>query len=129
MRRILVDHARGRKREKRGGKGERVLLNVLDLASSENSEEILALDEALCRLERQEPELGQVVRLRFFAGLSVDQTAESLGISPRTVDRRWKFARAWLFRELHPDSAAARPDNDEKGQTYEQGPPETDRNS
>jgi RNA polymerase sigma factor (TIGR02999 family) len=102
MRRILVDHARTRHREKRGGKGERVLLNVLDLANTENSEEILALDEALCRLEQQEPEVGEVVRLRFFAGLSVDQTAESLGVSPRTVDRRWKFARAWLFRELHP---------------------------
>ena len=71
----------------------------LDLADAENSEEILALDEALCRLEQQEPEVGEVVRLRFFAGLSVDQTAESLGVSPRSVDRRWKFARAWLFRE------------------------------
>jgi RNA polymerase sigma factor (TIGR02999 family) len=114
MRRILVDHARSRHREKRGGKGERVLLNVLDLADTENSEEILALDEALCRLEQQEPEVGQVVRLRFFAGLSVDQTAESLGVSPRTVDRRWKFARAWLFRELHPDGSTARPDTEEK---------------
>ena len=114
MRRILVDHARRRNREKRGGKGGRVHLNVLDLANAENSEEILALDEALCRLEQQEPEVGKIVRLRFFAGLSVDQTAESLGVSPRTVDRRWKFARAWLFRELHPDGSTARPDNDEE---------------
>jgi RNA polymerase sigma factor (TIGR02999 family) len=111
MRQILLDHARGRNRKKRGGKLQRVPLNVLDLASLEDSEEILALDEALCRLEHQEPEVGEVVRLRFFAGLSVDQTAEALGIAPRTVDRRWKFARAWLFRELQterrPQSHAA----------------------
>ncbi len=112
MRRILVDHARTRNRDKRGGKRDRVLLNVLDLASAKNSEEILALDEALCRLEQQERVVGEVVRLRFFAGLSVDQTAESLGISPRSVDRRWKFARAWLFRELHPEDPTARPDNE-----------------
>jgi RNA polymerase sigma factor (TIGR02999 family) len=111
MRRILVDHARSRHCEKRGGKGGRVLLNVLDLANTENSKEILALDEALCRLEQQEPDVGEVVRLRFFAGLSVDQTAESLGISPRTVDRRWKLARAWLFRELHQDDSIAKPDS------------------
>ena len=114
MRRILVDHARTGQREKRGGKRTRVLLNVLDLADAENSEEILALDEALCRLEQQEPEVGEVVRLRFFAGLSVDQTAESLGVSPRSVDRRWKFARAWLFRELHSDGSTTRPDNKEE---------------
>lgn len=114
MRRILIDHARTRRRERRGGKGARVLLNVLDLANPANSEEILALDEALCRLELQEPEVGAVVRLRFFAGLSVDQTAESLGVSPRTVDRRWKFARAWLFRELHPDGLTARQDNEQE---------------
>ena len=114
MRRILVDHARTRQREKRGGKGARVLLSVLDLAHTENSEEILALDEALCRLEQQEPEVGEVVRLRFFAGLSVDQTAESLEVSSRTVDRRWKFARAWLFRELHPDGPTVRPENEEE---------------
>lgn len=114
MRRILVDHARARRREKRGGKGVRLLLNVLDLADAENSDEILALDESLRRLELQEPEVGEVVRLRFFAGLSVDQTAESLGVSPRTVDRRWKFARAWLFRELRPDGSTASPDNNEQ---------------
>ncbi len=114
MRRILVDHARGRNRDKRGGAARRVLLNVLDLANTENSEEILALDEALSRLEQQEPDVGEVVRLRFFAGLSVDQTAESLGVSPRTVDRRWKFARAWLFRDLHADGSTARPDKDER---------------
>lgn len=105
MRRILVDHARTRKREKRGGSRSRVALNVVDLAASEDCEEILALDEAFRRLEQQEPEMAAVVRLRFYAGLSVDQTAEALDLSPRTVNRRWKFARAWLFRELTDDEA------------------------
>jgi RNA polymerase sigma factor (TIGR02999 family) len=105
MRRILVDHARTRKREKRGGSRSRVALNVVDLAASEDCEENLALDEAFRRLEQQEPEMAAVVRLRFYAGLSVDQTAEALDLSPRTVNRRWKFARAWLFRELTDDEA------------------------
>ena len=81
----------------------RLPLNVADLATSENSEQILALDEALRRLEEQDAEAASIVRLRFYAGLSVDQTAKSLDLSPRTVDRRWKFARAWLFRELGDD--------------------------
>ncbi|QDT13818.1 sigma-70 family RNA polymerase sigma factor [Planctomycetes bacterium K23_9] len=104
MRRILVDHARSKNRVKRGGNAEKVILNVVDLATAENPQEILALDEAFRRLEQQEPETAQVVSLRFFAGLSVDETAKALDLSPRTVDRRWKFARAWLFRELNDDS-------------------------
>lgn len=102
MRRILIDHARSKRRDKRGGSSQRVPWNVLDLASSENSEEILALDDAVRRLEQQEPEVAAVVRMRFFAGLSVDDAAKALEVSPRTVDRRWKYARAWLFRELQP---------------------------
>lgn len=104
MRRILVDHARSKKRVKRGGNAAKVILNVVDLATAENPEEILALDEALRRLEQEEPDTAQVVSLRFFAGLSVDETAKALDLSPRTVDRRWKFARAWLFRELNEES-------------------------
>lgn len=100
MRRILIDHAKSRGRQKRGGDKSCVALDVADLAAAADSEQILALDEAVCRLEEQEPEAANVVRLRFYAGLSVDQTAEALGLSPRTVDRRWTFARAWLFREL-----------------------------
>ena len=72
MRRILVDHARAKRREKRGGERNRVALNVVDLAASENPEDILALDEAFRRLEQREPEAADVVRLRFFAGLSVE---------------------------------------------------------
>jgi RNA polymerase sigma factor (TIGR02999 family) len=103
MRRILIDHAKSKDRQKRGGMRVREALNLADVASLEDSEEILALDEAVCRLEKDEPEVGQVVRLRFFAGLSMDQIAELLNLAPRTVDRRWQFARAWLFRELSDD--------------------------
>ena len=107
MRQILVDHAKAKGRQKRGGKLVREAVNLADVAAMENSEDILALDEALCRLEQQEPEVGRVVRLRFFAGLSIDQIAELLKIAPRTVDRRWQFARAWLFRELADDSTSS----------------------
>lgn len=106
MRQILLDHAKSKGRQKRGGKRVREALNLADVAALENFEEILALDESLCRLEQQEPEVGQVVRLRFFAGLSIDQIAELLQVAPRTVDRRWQFARAWLFRELAVDSTS-----------------------
>lgn len=100
MHRVLLDHAKSRGRKKRGGGKTYVPLSVVDLAESGDSEDIVALHDAVCRLEKEEPEAAQVVRLRFYAGLSVDQAAEALGSSPRTVDRRWKFARAWLFREL-----------------------------
>ncbi len=100
MRRILLDHAKAKGRKKRGGGRQRELINVLDLADEENADSVVALDEALCRLEQENPEAVAVVRLRFYSGLSVDETADVLGLSPRTVDRRWKFARAWLFREL-----------------------------
>ncbi len=104
MRQILLDHAKSKSRQKRGGKRAREVMNLAEVADMENAEEILALDEALCRLEQQEPEVGRIVRLRFFAGLSIDQIAELLEIGPRTVDRRWQFARAWLFRELADDA-------------------------
>lgn len=100
MRRILLDHARAKGRQKRGGQIQRMPLNVADLAAQQNPEQILALDDALCRLEEQNPEAAQIVRLRFFAGLSIDQTAEAMEMAPRTVDRRWKFARAWLFKAI-----------------------------
>lgn len=100
MRRLLVDHARSRKRIKRGGERRRAFLNVVDLAASENSQEILAVDEAVRRLEDEDALLGQIVRLRFFAGLSVADTAMVLGLSERTVMRQWTFARAWLYDAL-----------------------------
>jgi len=98
MRRILVEHARAKGRVKRGGGQRRVPLSVVDLAAESDLDEILALDEAIRRLENEEPDLAGVIRLRFFAGLSVEETAESLGVSPRQVNLLWYYARARLFR-------------------------------
>jgi RNA polymerase sigma factor (TIGR02999 family) len=104
MRQILIDHARARAGLKRGGGRKRVPLGVLDLATDEEQiPEILALDEAVSRLEQVSPDVAAVVRLRFYAGLSVEETAEALGVSPRTVKREWTYARARLFRELGYD--------------------------
>ena len=117
MRRILIDHARSRGSVKRGGPGagsgagghgrpsqwQRVAFSVLELADDREQDpaSILALDELISRLEQEEPHLAEVVRLRFFAGLSVEQTASALNVSPRTVKRDWAFARAWLFSRLN----------------------------
>ena len=100
MRRILVDHARGRGAQKRGGDWSRASLDVVDLASDEDCGRLMALDAAILRLEQEDERAASVVRLRFFAGLSVDATAETLGLSRRTTLRDWEFARAWLLREL-----------------------------
>ncbi len=104
MRRILVEHARARGRVKRGGGAEsprrRVPLNVVNLAVEDDPQEILSVDEAVCRLERQDADLARIVRLRFYAGLSEKETAELLGVTDRTVRRAWALARAWLRREL-----------------------------
>ncbi len=100
MRRILIEHARKRGRLKRGGDRRRIPISVADLAADNNFEEIVAVDDALRRLEEEDREAADVVRLRFFAGLSVDETAELLKRSPRTVARDWAYARAWLHRAL-----------------------------
>lgn len=100
MRRILVDRARARRRLKRGGGAARVPLDDSDLATNEESVDWLALDEALKKLEAHDQELAELVSLRYFAGLSVDQAAAALGVSPRTIDRNWRLARAFLQREL-----------------------------
>lgn len=100
MRRILIDYARTRGRQKRGGNRKRVPLTEINLSDTDACDDILALDEALSRLESENAEAAKVVQLRFFAGLSIDETAEATGLSPRTVDRRWKFARAWLFQNM-----------------------------
>ena len=101
MRHVLLDHARSKGRVKRGGGRSRAPLNVLDLAEEPDSEEILALDHQLQRLEERHPEASAVVRLRFYAGMTIDDTAKVLGWSPRHVDRLWAYARAWLYRELN----------------------------
>ncbi|MFZ4575226.1 MAG: ECF-type sigma factor [Phycisphaerales bacterium] len=99
MRRILIDHARARAR--RGGRHHQLHeLPDVDSLASADSEQILAVDAAVARLEAEDPEAAAVVRLRFYAGLSVEQAAESLGISERTAARLWTYARAVLFRGL-----------------------------
>lgn len=100
MRRILVENARRRKRIKRGGDQRRLQLTDVPVVASETREDLLALDAALDRLKEVDSQAVQLVHLRYFAGLSIDETAKFLGISPRTADRVWVFARAWLHREI-----------------------------
>ena len=103
MRRILIEHARTRGRIKRGAGQAPVpleLSGVAHLAETADPDQILALDDAIRRVSELDEQMGQVVRLRFFAGLSVEQTAAALGISERTVKREWTTARAMLYREL-----------------------------
>src|SRR5947208_3474378 len=100
IRRILVDHARGRGYAKRGGHAERVPLDDALLGAQARGIDVLALDDALESLSRIDARKGRVVELRYFGGLSVEETAEVLGISPETAKRDWKMARTWLFSEL-----------------------------
>lgn len=100
MRRILVDHARRKSAQKRGDGLERVTLADLDVAAPEPEIDVLALDEALIALKAEDPRLEQVVTLRYFAGMSIEQVAEALGLSPATVKRDWTFARAWLQEHM-----------------------------
>jgi RNA polymerase sigma-70 factor, ECF subfamily len=101
MRRVLVDIARRRRAERRGGPDViRVPLDTIDVPASEQGADVLAVDSALELLAREDPRKAQVVELRFFGGLSIDETAEALGVSARTVHTDWAFARAWLYRAL-----------------------------
>jgi RNA polymerase sigma-70 factor, ECF subfamily len=100
MRRVLVDAARRRGATKRGGERAQVTLGEAHLAVDGYASELLDLDRALTALEAESPRLGRVVELRYFGGLSVDETAEALGVSPRTVKGDWALARAWLHEAL-----------------------------
>jgi len=100
MRRILVDHARSREARKRGGDARRVSLDEAALVSPEPEVDLLDLDAALQKLAAQDPRKERVVELRFFGGLDVQEAAHVLGVSPDTVMRDWRLARAWLAREL-----------------------------
>jgi RNA polymerase sigma factor (TIGR02999 family) len=107
MRRILVDTARSKQATKRGGGHRRIEVEAEELAARQEDEKLLALHEALSRLEQQVPAKAELVKLRYFAGLSIRQTAEALGISTATADRYWAFARAWLQREMSVDDPAS----------------------
>jgi RNA polymerase sigma factor (TIGR02999 family) len=102
MRQILVDHARHRVRTKRGGKQQAVPLEEHHLVVDEFDADLLGVDDALRELEGLEPRAVRVIECRFFGGLSVEETAETLGISVRTVKRDWILAKSWLYRKLTP---------------------------
>src|SRR4051812_42593629 len=103
MRRVLVDNARRKAAEKRGGRCERRDLDGLDLAAPAPPEDLLALDEALAKLEARDAVKARLVKLRYFAGLSEQDAAEALGVSRATAHRHWRYARAWLLNELGGD--------------------------
>ena len=106
MRRILIDRARRRRAERRGGGAEHVDLDSLDLAVNADEHSLLQLDEALEKLAQEDPPSAELVRLRFFAGLKIEEAAEVLGICERTAKRYWTFARAWLYEELRREAAS-----------------------
>ena len=100
MRRILVDHARARRTAKRGGGAHPVSLDEAAVPVQDRPKDVVAIDDALDALEKMDPRKGKVVELRFFGGLTVEETATALRVSPETVMRDWRLAKAWLLREL-----------------------------
>lgn len=106
MRRILIDNARKKKSLRRGGEKQRVDIEAMDLSDPNDPSLLVALDESLTRLSQSNPDIAQVVSLRYFAGLTIEETSEALGISVRTVNRHWSFAKAWLYAELTEDDGS-----------------------
>jgi len=100
MRRILIDHARGMQAAKRGGGGIKLPLDEVISLSDERAADLIVLDEALNELAKIDPQKSRIVELRFFGGLSIEETAEVMGIGTATVVRQWKLAKAWLFHEV-----------------------------
>lgn len=103
MRRILVDRARSKSSLKRGGGRERVNIEDVDLAASSTDDRVLLVDDAVTRLEAEDPESARVVALKFFGGLTNKEVAESLGVTERTVERQWAYARACLFQMIREE--------------------------
>jgi RNA polymerase sigma factor (TIGR02999 family) len=100
MRRILIENARRKRRLRHGGDRQRQKLNEAELAEAEVDDKLLAVDEALDQLAQEEPVVAEVVKLRFYVGLTIEKTAEVLDLSKRTVNRHWAYARAWLYQHL-----------------------------
>ncbi|MCA9290468.1 MAG: sigma-70 family RNA polymerase sigma factor [Phycisphaerales bacterium] len=112
MRRILIERARRHAAAKHGGGRQRVSFNRIDdEPDDETGVDLIALDEALTRLESEDPRLSQIIMLRYFAGLTVDQTAQHLGVSSRTVKRDWTVARAWLYHEIMREGGQPAPED------------------
>jgi RNA polymerase sigma factor (TIGR02999 family) len=103
MRRILIENARSKKRLKRGGDWQRIELKEADLGIEQESDDLLMVNEALDKLALEEPSVADLVKLRYFAGLTIDQVAEIQGISRRSVIDHWAYARSWLTREITKD--------------------------
>jgi RNA polymerase sigma factor (TIGR02999 family) len=108
MRRILIDQARKKRRPKHGGDQQRVELDELVLSTDTRAEDLLALDDALAALARREPIKAELVKLRYFAGLSFEESAACLGMSPATAKRQWAVARAWLYAALTEGNVGAK---------------------
>jgi RNA polymerase sigma factor (TIGR02999 family) len=107
MRQVLIDHARKRTRQKRGGRAITLMLDDVELPIAERAAELVELDAALTKLGAADPELARLVEWRFFAGLSIEEIAELLAVSDRTVKRHWRLARAYLFQELQARGVAS----------------------
>jgi RNA polymerase sigma factor (TIGR02999 family) len=103
MRRILIERARARQCQKRGGDRDRQTIDLLQVSLPEIPDDLLAVNEALERLERAEPRLAELVKLRYFVGMTIKEAAEVIGVSPRTADSDWAYARAWLLAEMSGD--------------------------
>src|SRR5438874_4548704 len=101
MRSLLVDHARSHAYAKRGGDARKITIDEAMIVSQERAAEVVALDDVLKQLANFDPQQSRIVELRFFGGLTIDETAEVLGLSPATIKREWSTARAWLYRELN----------------------------
>jgi RNA polymerase sigma-70 factor (ECF subfamily) len=115
MRRVLVDYARGQQRIRRGGKQERISLDDALLVSRDRTEELLAVHEALSELEKRDPRQARIVEVRYFGGLTVEETAELMGVSAKTVIRDLNMAKAWLYGELKKRNAEVATETKAKG--------------
>ncbi len=109
MRRILLNRARDKKRLKRGGEHRRVDLDQIEIAPDTDDEQLIAIDEALAQLAVEDPGAAQLVNLRFFAGLTLKEAADSLGLALRTAERQWAYARAWLYARLRQEDCQSPP--------------------
>jgi RNA polymerase sigma factor (TIGR02999 family) len=105
MRRILIDHARKRQTEKRGGDMDRTVFDEAKFETGIPSDEIIAVNDALEKLEQSNPEAAKIVKLRYFAGLTIPEVASAVGMSVRTINRTWQGAKEWLYREISDDNS------------------------